>query len=137
MMEVVFAVGIMGVLIVALYAAIANSVSLVRVCQENERVTQILADKLDTIRLYNWTQMNSNGFILTNFTERIDPLVSTSRPYYTGNVSIVQAPDSTTYYKSNLLQVTVKVNWTSGSRLQSRSMSTHMARYGLQSYIMR
>lgn len=138
MMEVVFAMAIVGFLVVALYAAIATSVGLVKTCQENERVTQILSEKLDTIRLYNWTQINSNGFIPTNFTVGIDPLYTNSTPYYTGSVSIVKAPAPLTgYYKTNLLEVTVTVNWVSGSRPQSRSMVTHVAKYGLQSYIMR
>ena len=133
--EVLVAIGIVGVLITALYAAIANSVSLVRNCQENERVTQILSDKLDTIRLYNWTQINSNGFIPTNFTVGIDPLTN-STPYYTGAISIAQAPMAS-QYRSNILQVTVQVNWVSGRRPQSRRMDTFVAKYGLQSYIMR
>jgi len=138
MMEVLFAVAIMGVLIVGLYAAIASSVSLVKKCQENERVTQILTEKLDTIRLYNWDQLNAVGFIPTNFTLGIDPLLTNSTPYYTGNVSIVKAgPPLAGYYKTNLLAVTVRINWVSGSRPQSRSMTTHVAKYGLQSYIMR
>src|SRR5688500_7270102 len=53
MVEVVVAMAIIGFLVVALYAAIATSVGLVKSCQENERVTQILSEKMDTIRLYN------------------------------------------------------------------------------------
>jgi hypothetical protein len=136
MIEVVFAVAIVGVLVVALYGSVATSVALVRSCQENERVTQIMSEKMDTIRLYNWTQM-TNRFVLTNFVLGIDPLNSASTPYYTGRISIAQAP-ITEAYKSNLLQVTVAVDWVSGgARPQSRSMTTYVAKYGLQSYIMR
>jgi hypothetical protein len=122
------------VLIVGLYGALANSVSLVKACQENEQVTQILSEKLDTVRLYNWTQFNTN-FMPGKFTVGVDPSVPTSRPYYTGTISIAQAPIDEAY-KSNLLQVTVRVDWVSGSRPQSRSMSTYVAKYGLQSYIL-
>lgn len=127
---------VVGILIIALYAAIASSVSLVRVCQENQRVTQILSEKLDTVRLYNWTQLHSNGFVQTNFVVGIDPLIADSTPYYTGNVSVALAPVAERY-KSNLLQVTVTVAWLSGSRPQTRTMSTYVAKYGLQPYIMR
>jgi len=137
LVEVIFAMAIVGVLIIALYSGITSSVSLVRNCQENERVTQILSDKLDTIRLYNWTQINSAGrFVPTNFVLGIDPINTNSTPYYTGNISIVQAPITETY-RSNILQVTVTVNWASGSRPQSRSMLTYVAKYGIQSYILR
>jgi hypothetical protein len=98
-------------------------------------VTQILSDRLDTVRLFNWEQM-TNGFVLTNFTVGIDPLDTNSLSYYTGNVSIAQAAIAEGY-KSNILEVTVQVNWVSGSRPQSRSMTTYVAKYGMQSYIMR
>lgn len=138
LIEVLVAMGVVGILIVSLYAAIASSISWVRICGENEQVTQILSDKLDAVRLYNWTQINSNGFVPTSFTLGIDPLLTNSTPYYTGTISIAQAPNPmNAYYKSTLLQVTVRIDWVSGSRPQTRSMDTYVAKYGLQSYIMR
>jgi prepilin-type N-terminal cleavage/methylation domain-containing protein len=138
LLEVMFAMAIVGVLFISLYAAIANSISWIKICQENGRVTQILSDKLDTIRLYNWTQINSNGFVPTSFVVGIDPFNTNSTPYYTGTISIAQAPNPlNAYYKSNIVQVTVTVDWVSGSRPQNRSMDTYVAKYGLQSYIMR
>jgi prepilin-type N-terminal cleavage/methylation domain-containing protein len=136
MVEVLIAMGVVGILIVALYTAIAGSASMVRNCQDNERVTQILSDKLDTIRLYNWTQIQSGTFIPTNFVLGIDPAVTNSTPYYTGTVSLVQQPVSESY-GANMVQVTVSVNWVSGSRPQQRSMTTYVAKYGLQTYIVR
>lgn len=130
MMEVVVAMAIIGFLVVALYAAIATSVGLVKSCQENERVTQILSEKMDTIRLYNWEQIRSNNFVVTNFTVAIDPLDANSSPYYTGRIAIAQAPVGG-LYRSNLLQVTINVDWVSGSRPQNRSMTTFVAKYGL------
>ena len=135
LIEVMFAIGVIGVLVVALYGALASSISMVRSCQENERVTQLLSDKMDTIRLYNWTQM-TNRFVLTNFVVGIDPLNTASRPYYTGSINIAYAPITQTY-RTNLLEVTVNVDWVSGNRPQRRSMTTYVAKYGLQSYIMR
>jgi prepilin-type N-terminal cleavage/methylation domain-containing protein len=138
LVEVVFAMAIVGFLIIALYGTITSSVTIIRSCQENEQVTQILSDKLDTIRIYNWDQITAPGtFIPTNFVLGVDPLDATSRPYYTGTISFVRAPVSE-MYRSNLMQVTVTVNWlTGGTRPQSRSMTTYVTKYGLQSYIMR
>jgi len=135
LIEVMFSIGVIGVLVLALYGALASSISMVRSCQENERVTQILSDKMDTIRLYNWTQMTYR-FVQTNFVLGIDPLVTSSRPYYTGSIAIAYAPITQTY-RSNLLEVTVNVDWVAGKRPQRRSMTTYVAKYGLQSYIMR
>src|SRR4051812_24160035 len=136
MVETLFAMMIVGILVVVLYTAIATSVSWVRMCQENELATQILSEKLDTIRLYNWDQMASNGFIQTNFTVGIDPQQTNSIAYYTGTVVIAQSP-VTEIYSTNLLQVTVNLAWVSGSRPQTRSMNTFVTRYGLQSYVVR
>jgi hypothetical protein len=136
--EVIFSVAVVGFLVVGLFAAIAFSASSVRVGQEDQRATQILTEKLDTIRLYTWTQLDGSepGVLPTNFTATIDAANTNSLTYYTGTIAIVQAPIAEAY-RSNLLQVTVNVEWTAGSRLQSRSMSTYVARYGLQSHIMR
>jgi type II secretory pathway pseudopilin PulG len=136
--EVLFGVAVVGILVVGLFAAIAVSASSVRVGQEEQRVTQILTEKLETIRLYTFTQLDGTeaGWVPTNFTSCIDAADTNSLTYYTGTVSIVQAPIEESY-RSNLLQITVSVQWTAGSRLQSRSMSTYVARYGLQKYVMR
>ena len=135
LVEVLFSVVIVGVLVVALYSALASAIPMVRSCQENERVTQILTEKLDTIRLYNWNQIRG-PFVQTNFVIGIEPLLTNSTPYYTGTISIVTAPIPEGY-RANLLQVTVKVDWVSGKRPQSQSMVTYVAKYGLQTYIMR
>lgn len=126
---------IVSVLFVAIYGAIASSISITRLCQENERVTQILTEKMDLIRVYNWDQLTNGTFIPTNFTERVDALDANSTMYYTGNIAIAQAP-ITELYRTNLLQVTVQVKWLSGKRAQNRSMTTYVAKYGLQSYIL-
>jgi prepilin-type N-terminal cleavage/methylation domain-containing protein len=138
LIEVMFGVVIVGVLVVALYSALASAVPMVRSCQENEHVTQILSEKLDTIRLYNWIQLTNrtDAFLPTNFIVGIEPMDPNSMPYYTGTISIAQAPITETY-RSNLLQVTVRVDWVSGSRPQSQSMFTYVCKYGLQSYITR
>jgi len=135
LVEVLFSVVIVGVLVIALYSAMASAIPMVRSCQENERVTQILSEKLDTIRLYNWNQIRS-PFVQTNFVVGIEPLLTNSTPYYTGRISVVTAPISEGY-RANLLQVTVTVDWVSGRRPQSQSMVTYVAKYGLQTYIMR
>jgi hypothetical protein len=135
-MEAVFAVAIVSVLFITVYGAMSSSISTVARCQENERATQIMTEKLDTIRLYNWTQMTNTGFVPTTFTARIDPLQTNSRIAFTGSIAVATAPISEGY-KSNLLQVTVRLDWSAGNRPMSRSMVTYVAKYGLQSYILR
>jgi prepilin-type N-terminal cleavage/methylation domain-containing protein len=138
MIEVLFASAIVGGLVVALYAALGSSVPMLKAIQENEQVTQILSEKMDVVRLYNWTQITNRAqpFVPTSFIIGIEPWNTNSRAYYTGSISIVQAP-ITESYRSNLLQIIVTVDWVSNNRPQSQSMMTYVAKYGLQSYIMR
>jgi prepilin-type N-terminal cleavage/methylation domain-containing protein len=133
LVEVMISVVVISILCIGIYGAVANSISIIKVCRENERATQILSDKMDMIRLYNWQQL-TNRFLPTNFTERLEALNTNSTMYYTGAISIVRAP-ITESYSPNLMQVTVDVKWSSGKRPQTRSMTTYVARYGLQTYI--
>jgi hypothetical protein len=132
--EVLIAVAIMGMLFAAMYAGVKTNIALVQSCREEETATQILTEKFETIRLYNWDQINSNGFIPTTFTLPIDPSSTNSAAYYTGTVRIAPAPYSETY-ASKLKLVTVSVNWVSNRRLHTRSMTSLIHQYGLQTYV--
>ncbi len=136
LVEVAVAMGILGVVFVGIYTAIGTNVTLVQLCRENETATQILTEKLETIRLYNWDQINSNGFIPASFTVALEPGNSNSPPYYTGAVTIAQGPCSETY-SQDLRLVTVRLDWVSGRRAQTRAMQTLVTRYGLQTYVYR
>ncbi len=136
LVEVIIAVAVMAIGFVAIYSAVAMNLSIVHLCRDNETATQILTEKLDTIRLYNWDQINSNGFIPASFTVPLDPGSSTGPPYFTGTVSVAQAP-VTEGYGPNMRLVTVRLDWVSGNRPQTRTMSTFFSRYGLQNYVIR
>ena len=145
LVEVLFAVAIVGSLMVSLYLAIASGVGIVQATREDLRATQILQEKMETIRLYTWEQINSNGFIPATFTA---PFYATnivsgnSNVYssmagltYTGSVTIVSLPFTDVAYSNDLKQVNVTLQWISGKRLQSRDISTIVSHYGLQPYI--
>ena len=132
LIENIVAIGIVGFLFSAIYAAMAMNMSLIQMCRNNETATQILAEKLDAIRLYSWEQINSNSFIPRTFTVGIDPSNTNSAAYYTGKLAIAEAPISESY-KTNLMLVTVELKWSSGRRLQTRSMSSYVAKDGLES----
>jgi uncharacterized protein (TIGR02598 family) len=136
LVEVAVAMLVIGILFVALYSLIAMNLSVARVSSENQVATQILTEKLETIRLYTWDQICSNGVVPTNFWVAINPSKTNTGAYYTGRVSIVEAPIIEPY-KSDLREVTVSVDWTSGQRFQTRSMNSYVAKYGMQSYIVR
>ena len=134
-MEVLVAVAIGGVVFVSLYSGLSTGFAVVQLARENLRATQILQEKLETIRLYTWEQITAQGFIPTNFTDVFYSATQyTGGLTYTGSVAIANAP-LTESYNSDLRMVTVKVSWESANVLRQREMSTFVSRYGLQNYV--
>jgi len=73
LIEATIGLGIIGTVVGAMLSGIANGTFTMRMARENLRATQIMLEKVETIRLYSWDQINSNGFIPTTFTNLYDP----------------------------------------------------------------
>lgn len=137
LVEVLVAVLVLSTIGLAYYGALSSGFGLVQSTREDLRATQVMVQKVETIRLCTWSQ-------LTNFTfqESYDP-VSTNGggTVYFGSVTITPANSlsNNPSYKNNMCQVNVNLNWTNynGSRVlpHSRQMQTQVARYGLQNYV--
>lgn len=137
--EVVIAVGILGVSFVSLYAGMSAGFAMTQVSRENLRATQIMVEKMEGIRLFNWNQVVSANLIPTNFTTRYYPRVggvTANGITYSGRISVTNAvltPAPT--YLNNLRFVTVGVEWQSGDVARRRSMTTMVSKNGLQNYV--
>jgi type II secretory pathway pseudopilin PulG len=129
-------VGILGVGMVcgAVLSGLTSGTFTMRMARENLRATQILLEKAETIRLYNWDQINSNGFIPTNFTVAYDPNSTNSGCTYTGTFTLTK-PTFNATYTNDLRLLTVQVSWKSGGLQRSRSFRTYISHYGIQDYI--
>lgn len=135
MVEVLVSVSIVGVTFVALYTALSSGFGFVQLARENLRGTQILQEKMETLRLYTWDQINTAGFIPGTFTDNFFATTNGNGGLvYTGAVSIASAPVTETY-SNDLKLVTVQVRWKSGKVLRTREMKTFIGRNGLQTYI--
>jgi prepilin-type N-terminal cleavage/methylation domain-containing protein len=136
LVEVVFALAIIGLVVLAVYGAITSGMTSLRMARENLRATQILVEKTEALRLYNWDQLNTN-FLPTKFIVPYDTTaVSTnSGVLYFGSITLVNNPDVGTSYSSNLRQVTIRLNWTTGRIQRSREISTYVCRTGIQNYV--
>src|SRR5437773_968911 len=102
--EVIVGMGVVGVTFVALYAGINSGFYTIQLTRDDIRATQIIADKLDTIRLYAWDTVIQPGFVPTNFVESFYPTsVTNGAGYsspgvtYSGSVSITAAPLTESY----------------------------------------
>lgn len=134
LVEVLVAFIIVGVGAAALLAGLLWITTSTRMARETMRASQIMEEKLDTLRLCSWRQLNSNGYIQTNFTAPFAPSNSATWITYTGNITIANAP-FTEMYSSRMRQVTVSLKWPSGARIRSSQMTTLVAEYGMQTYI--
>ena len=133
--------GVVGVTFVALYAGINSGFYTIQLTRDDIRATQIIADKLDTIRLYAWDTVIQPGFVPTNFVESFYPTsVTNGAGYsspgvtYSGSISITAAP-LTESYSTNMRLVTVTVNWTTAKLQRQRSATTLITKNGLQRFI--
>jgi hypothetical protein len=141
LVEVMMSVAVIGVTFFSLYAGITYGFTVLLLARENLRATQILMEKMETIRLYNWDQINSNGFIPATFVAVFNA-TNTSTNFgtgtgvlYNGTMSVAPAPIAAEAYGTNLRLVTVTLRWTSNKQPRVRTMSTLVSRYGLQNYI--
>ena len=135
LIEVMAALGLVGVLFLSVYTGIGTGFAVISVARENLRATQVMQEKLETLRLYSWDQINSNGFIPITFTAPYQPNAGTnSGLFYTGAMTITNF-SGTESYATNMRAVLLEVRWTSGSVERTRTMQTAVARYGLQNYI--
>lgn len=147
--EAMVAACIVGVLFVSLYSGITAGFGALNSARENLRATQVMIDKMETLRLYSWTQISTFGsstsYIPATFVESFYPAttnysestVSTGATgsgfTYYGTVAITNA-GFTQNYSNSVKLVTVTVNWTNGVA-RSQSLSTYVGQYGIQNYI--
>jgi hypothetical protein len=132
---VVIAAGILVFVAASLFGAYAFGFALTKVSQEDVRADQILVEKLETIRMYDWGRVTSGTYIPTTFTASFYPTTNgaPSGVAYSGTVDIVTPPVAESYSNS-LRQVTATLTWVSGNATHTRSMTTFVSQNGIQTY---
>ena len=133
LVEAMIGAAIMGVVFMALYAGMASGFTSLRTSQESLRATQIMTEKFEALRLYNWEQVNTTGFIPDSFTAYYSPKSSNPGLVYNGTIRINAAGPEP--YTVDMRLVTITLTWKSGSRTVSRVLSSYVGRYGLQNYV--
>jgi len=136
LVEVAAGMAVCGIVFISLYAGLSQGFKLTKLAREELRATQVMAERLESVRLSTFEQLNTSGFI---------PDYAVQEPYYWNGssnggfnydvtVTISNAPVSASY-ANDLKLVNVKVTWTDSGMLKTRQMSTLIAKNGLQSYI--
>lgn len=139
LIEVMVSVGVIGLLVMSLYAGLSFGFAEIQVSREEARATQILSEKMEIVRLLSWDQLvNLPGYVPTNFTASYAVTNPTNSPagslIYSGTVAVAGAPVSENY-SNDLRMVQISLSWHSLGRTHQRSMTTFTSRYGLQNYV--
>ena len=135
LVDVMFGAIIIGVMVVGLYVGFSQGFAVIQLSRENLRATQILQEKMETVRLYTWDQVRNPGFIPSTFTAPFYAIAEQSEGLiYSGRLTIANAPVAESY-ANDLRLVTVEVTWNSGNVLRRRDMQSMISRYGLHNYI--
>lgn len=139
LVEALVGMCLVGIIGLALYASLTWSFTSLRLTRENLRATQILTEKMETVRLYAWEQLTvETNFVPTNFTATYYPPGATNNSgagtVYDGRVELTPVSFGTSY-DEDIRKMTVEVEWTTGGVRRQRKLSTFVSQYGLQNYI--
>jgi uncharacterized protein (TIGR02598 family) len=139
LVEVMIGSAIVGIFFLSFFAMTGTGFTMVKNSRENLRATQIMLNRLEGVRLFNWDQITQTNLLPTTFTENYDPTSTNGNvgTVYSGTV-VVSTPTmnpTATYSSNGVKQVTVQITWNSGGMSHTRSMSTYVTQYGAQNYV--
>lgn len=143
--EVVVGTVVLVIGYVGLYGAMAWGRTMAKNSRENLRATEIMDEKMEQIRLYDWTEITNNavgGYMdPTPFRQYFDPANPNKTPVYWCKMIVTNVPSSfPSSYSGNMRQVSVVVLWTNysgraGAIPHARTNQTYVAWYGVQNYV--
>ena len=120
--------GLLLIVVLSLFGAFSFGFSTIKISQEDERASQILLQKLETLRVYDWSKI-TNSYFPTNFTVSY----STNGLTYDGAIEIDPVPMAESY-SNRLRQVTVSLSWVSTGVPRYRVVTTLVSQNGIQTY---
>jgi hypothetical protein len=143
LVEATIGMMLLGLIFMALYTGLVTTTFSVQLSRENLRATQIMAEKLDTLRLYGWKKIiEEDPFYMQRGV--VDAPVYSDDPSKAGNDATARAFDTeiliepapfTEAYAVDMRMVTVKLTWDTGKMKRTRSMSTLISKHGLFKYV--
>ncbi len=139
LVETVIGMAIVSFVFMALYSGISHGFKIILTSQQNMRATQVMLEKMETIRLYSWTQLLTPDFIPESFVAALDPADTdiedlSEDEVFDGEVAI-EASGLGTSYAGEMRKITITLKWKTSGRPQERSMTTLVSKNGLQNYI--
>jgi prepilin-type N-terminal cleavage/methylation domain-containing protein len=139
LVEVLIGSAIVGIFFLSFFAMTGTGFNMVKSSRENLRATQIILNRMEGVRLFNWDQLSDTSKLPATFVENYDP-TSTNGNFgtvYNGTMTVTTPTmnPAATYSTNGVKQVTVTLSWNSGGMNHTRTMSTYISRYGAQNYV--
>ena len=136
LVDVCLALGILGIMSAGAIGSLRYGLFTMQLARENQRATQIALAKVETIRIYNWNQVTNGTFIPRTFTEVYDPTAPANAQgaVYSGTLSITNFPLNTSI-AANMREMIVTLNWTTRTVAHTRTVTTYIAKDGMQNYV--
>lgn len=125
---------ILGITIAALCGGFSFGFNSIKLSQEDVRADQILVQKLETLRLYDWSKVTNNSYLPTNFIAYYSSSNAVHGVTYTGTVSVTSFVPTGESYSNTLRQVTATLSWFSENQPHKRTMTTLVSQNGLLTY---
>lgn len=140
MVEVVVATVIIAIAGAGVITSIQYGLYIMQLARENARASQIMLERLETVRLYNWTEVTNAGYVPSTFTDVYDPQASTNLQgtVYNGTLTVSNPvfTGTTPSYSSDMRQFTVTLQWNTGGKVShTRSLTTYVSKDGMQNYV--
>jgi hypothetical protein len=136
MIEATVGMGIVGTTVATLFSGFTSGFFTMQMARENLRATQIMLERVETIRLYSWDQVCTPGYITPTFTAPYDPEAPIGQQglVYNGSIAITDT-DLPSSYAADMKKIVVRVNWTTGKLPRSREFTSYISRFGMQDYV--
>ena len=136
LIEATVGMGIVGTTIATLFSGFTTGFFTMQMARENLRATQIMLERVETIRLYSWEQVTDPTYITPTFSAPYDPESPSGQQglVYTGTLRIVPT-DIPSSYASDMRKVIVTVNWKTGHLQRTREFTSYISRFGMQDYV--
>ena len=136
LIEATVGMGIVGTTIATLFSGFTSGFFTMQMARENLRATQIMLERVETIRLYSWDEVTDPTYITRTFAASYDPEAPVGQQglVYNGTIEISDTgiPAS---YAADMRRVTVRVDWMTGKLRRHREFTSYISRFGLQDYV--
>lgn len=133
--EVLMSIAIIGVVAAGLMGCFTFSLFAIRMARENQRATQIILERAEAIRCFNWDSLTNVP--TTPVSDYYNPATQ-SPPIYTVQTSLgafSPATGGTPSYAANMQQLTIVVTWQTFNITRCRTNVTYIAKDGIQNYV--